>query len=69
MSAQSLYYIRQYKATCFDYNLVIFRSILTSVLPDAMHTLGSYRVYIRGIYLVKNVCLKGVMCKYRIGGT
>jgi len=25
-----------YKATCFDYNLVIFRPILTVVLADAM---------------------------------
>ena len=33
-SARSLYYIRQYKATCFDYNLVIFRPKLTFVLPD-----------------------------------
>ena len=38
-----------YKATCFDYNLVTFRPILTIVLPDAVHTLGSYRVYIHGI--------------------
>jgi len=52
-SAQSLYYIRQYKATCFDCNPVIFRCILTVVLPDAMHTLGSHHVYIRGIYLIK----------------
>jgi hypothetical protein len=52
-SAQSLYYIREYKATCFDYNLVIFRPILTFVLPDAMHTLGSHRVYTHGIYLIK----------------
>jgi len=40
-------------ATCFDYNLVIFRPILTVVLTEAMHTLGSHRVYIHGIYLIK----------------
>jgi len=43
----------QYKATCFDYNLVIFRPILTVVLPDTMHTLGSHSVYIRGICLIE----------------
>jgi len=35
---------RNYKATCFDYRLVILRSILSIVLPDAMHTVGSHRV-------------------------
>jgi len=27
--------------------------MLTIVLPDTVHTLGSHRVYIRGIHLVK----------------
>jgi len=27
-----------YKATCFDYRLVIFRPILSIVFQDAMHT-------------------------------
>jgi len=40
------------QATCFDYNPVIFRPILTVVLPDAVHTLGSHRVYISGIFLI-----------------
>ena len=35
-----------YKATCFDYRLVILRTILSIVSQDAMHTLGSHRVYI-----------------------
>ena len=39
-----------YKATCFDYRLVIFRPILSIVSQDAMHTLGSHRVYIHGIH-------------------
>jgi len=34
-------------------DLVIIRPILTFVLPDTVHTLGSHRVYIRGIHLVK----------------
>jgi len=33
-----------YKATCFDYRLVILRPILSIVPQDAMHTLGSHRV-------------------------
>ena len=37
----------------FRLNLVILRAILTFVLPDTVHTLGSHRVYIRGIHLVK----------------
>ena len=37
----------------FRLDLVILRPILTFVLPDTVHTLGSHRVYIRGIYLVK----------------
>jgi len=35
-----------YKATCFDYRLVVLRPILSIVSQDAMHTLGSHRVYI-----------------------
>ena len=38
-----------YKATCFDCRLVILRPILSIVSQDAMHTLGSHRVYIHGI--------------------
>ena len=34
-----------YKATCFDYRLVIFRPILSIVSQDAMHNLGSHRVH------------------------
>jgi len=49
-----------YKATCFDYRLVILRSILPIVSQDAMHTLGSRRVYIRGIHQIKSFVSKGV---------
>ena len=52
-----------YKATCFNYRLVILRPILSIVSQDAMHTLGSYRVYIYGIHQIKSVVSKGVMCK------
>jgi len=46
-----------YKATCFDYRLVIFRPILSIVSQDAMHTLGSHRIYFHGIYQIKSfVC-------------
>ena len=38
----------KFRSTCFDYNLVIFRPILTIVLPDVMHTFESHRVYMRG---------------------
>ena len=38
-----------YKATCFDYRLVILRPILSIVSQDAMCTLGSHRVYIHGM--------------------
>ena len=31
-----------YKATCFDYSLVILRPILSIVSQDAMHTLGCF---------------------------
>ena len=44
-----------YKATCFDYRLVILRPILSIVSQDAMHTLGSHPVYIRGIYLIQTL--------------
>ena len=66
-SAKSLYYIRYYKATCFHYNLVILRPILTVVLPDAVHTLGIPSCLHSWNISNWNVCLKGVMCKYRIG--
>jgi len=33
-----------YKATCFDYRLVILRPILSIVSQNAMHTLGSHCV-------------------------
>ena len=42
----------------FRLDLVILRPILTFVLPDTVHTLGSHRVYIRRIHLVRNVFLK-----------
>jgi len=42
------------KATCFDYRLVILRPILSIVSQDAMHTLGSHRVYIHGIHKIKS---------------
>jgi len=37
----------------FRLDLVILKPILTFVLPDTVHTLGSQRVYIRRIHLVK----------------
>jgi len=52
-----------YKATCFDYRLVILRPILSVVSQDAMHTLGSHRVYIHGIHQIKSFVSKGVTCK------
>ena len=51
-----------YKATCFDYILVIFRSILSIVSQDAMHTLGSHRVFIH-VHQIKSFVSKGVTCK------
>ena len=39
----------------FRLDLVILRPILTFVLPDTVHTLGSLRVYIRRIHLVKTL--------------
>jgi len=43
-----------YKATCFDYRLVILRPVLSIVSQDAMHTLGSHRVYIHPIHQIKS---------------
>jgi len=37
----------------FLLDLVILRPVLTFVLPDTVHTLGSHRVYISRIHLVK----------------
>ena len=52
-----------YKATCFDYRLVILRPILPIVSQDAMHSLGPRRVYIHGIHQIKYFVSKGVTCK------
>ena len=52
-----------YKATCFDYRLVILRPILSIVSQDAMHTLGSHHVYIHGIHQIKSFVSKGVTYK------
>jgi len=43
----------------FRLDLVILRPILTFVLPDTVHTLGSYRVYVRRIHPLCefNICL------------
>ena len=43
-----------YKATCFDCRLVIRGPNLSIVSQDAMHTLGSHRVYIHGIHQIKS---------------
>jgi hypothetical protein len=43
-----------YKATCFDYRLVIFRPIFLIESQDAMHTLASHRVYIHGIHKINS---------------
>jgi hypothetical protein len=43
-----------YKVKCFDYRLVILRPILSIVSQDAIHTLGSHRVYIHGIHQIKS---------------
>ena len=53
---QHNHYITQgnYKATCFDYRLVIFRPILSIVSQDAMHTLRSHRVHMHGIHQIKS---------------
>ena len=53
-----------YKATCFDYRLVILRPILSIVSQDAMHTLASHCVYIHGIREIKSFVSKGVTCKF-----
>jgi len=42
-----------FKATCFDYRLINLRSILSIMSQDAMHTLGSHRVYIDGLHQIK----------------
>jgi len=65
---QNNHFITQgnYKATCFEYSLVILRSILSIVSQDAMHTLGSHRVYIHGIHQIKSFVSKGVTCKLQI---
>jgi len=52
-----------FKATCFDYILAILRAILSIVSQDAMHALGSHRVYIHGIHQIKSFVSKGVTCK------
>jgi len=52
-----------FKATCFDYRLVILRTILSIVSQDAMHTLGFHRVYIHGIHQIRSFVCKGVTCK------
>ena len=64
---QHNYFISQgnYKATCFEYILVIPRPILSIVSQDAMHTLGSHRVYIHGIHQIKSFVSKGVTCQIK----
>jgi len=57
------FYRDYYKATCFDYRLVILRPILSIVSQDAIHTLGSHRVYIHEIHQIKSFVSKGVTCK------
>jgi len=52
-----------YKATCFNYRLVILRPILSIVSQDAMHTLGFHHVYIPGIHQINSFVSKDVMCK------
>ena len=52
-----------YKATCFDYRLVILRPVLSIVSQDAMHTLGSHRVYVHGIHQIESFVSKGVTRK------
>ena len=68
----TLYSVRQhnhfitqgnYKATCFDYRLLILRPILSIVSQDAMHNLGSHRVYIHVIHQIKSFVSKCVTCK------
>ena len=64
---QNNHFITQgnYKTTCFEYRLVILRPILSIVSQDAMHTLGSHRVYIHGIHQIKSFVSKGVTCTSR----
>ena len=50
-----------YKATCFDYGLVILRPIFSIESQNVIHTLGSHRVYIHGINQIKSFVSKGVM--------
>jgi len=57
----------KYKATCFDYNLAIFRPTLTFVLPGATHTLRSHRVYTMGSRLCP-VRLHSIFPHYLING-
>jgi len=52
-----------YKATCFVYRLVVLRPILSVVSQDALHTLGTHRVYILGILQNKSFVSKAVTCK------
>jgi len=47
----------------FEYRLVILRPILSIVSQDAVHTLGSHRVYISGIHQIKSFVSKGVTSK------
>jgi len=58
-----------YKATCFDYRLVILRPILSIVSQDAMHILGSHRFYIRGICKIKSFVSKGVTSRVNTMGS
>ena len=44
----------------FRLDLVVLRPILIFVLPDNVHTLGSYRIYILRIHLVKTFELSGI---------
>jgi len=43
------------------------RPMLTIVLPDTVHTLGSHRVYIRGIYLVKTSMFETLLVEINVG--
>jgi len=49
---------RNYKATCFDYRLAILRTILSIVSQDAVHTVGSHRVYIREYIKLNRLSLR-----------
>ena len=52
-----------YKATCFNCRLDIFRPIFSIVSQDAMHTVGSHHAYIHGIHQIKSFVSRGVTCK------